>query len=189
MKIRQLTVEDARSFWALRLFGLKESPSAFGSSWEESHTLPFDQVVEMVAERTTGPNFAIWGAFAEAGQGEKGGADLVSTPDGERLVGMMGFRRHDKIKELHKAYLWGVYVHPDFRGQGLGGRLLDATLGMARSMPGLRQIQLQATEHNQPAVALYRSRGFHVFGREPEALFVDGVYSTDLHMMLRINGQ
>lgn len=168
--IRPLTVADARAFWDLRLSGFQTDPAAFGRSWEESHGLPFDEVTAMMAERTTPPYQMILGAF-----------------EGEILVGMMGFRRMNTLKERHKAHLWGVIVHPDWRGQGIGGALLDDLLGRAAQMAGLRQIQLQVTAENPASVALYRSRGFTVFGEEPEALFVDGRYYTDLHMVRVLN--
>ena len=166
MIIRDLTVADARAFWDLRLLGLQTDPSAFGSSWEESHTQPFFEVEEMIAERTTGPHHQILGAF-----------------DQGALVGVLGFRRHTTLKEQHKAHLWGVFVHPDWRGTGVGGMLLDEILRRAATMPGLRQVQLQATAQNAASVGLYRSRGFQVFGQEAEALFVNGRYYDDLHMV------
>ena len=174
MILRDLTVADAQAFWALRLLGLQTDPSAFGSSWEESHTMPFEQVVALVAERTTGPDYAILGAFVE----EKGE---------ERLVGVTGFRRHENMKERHKSFIWGVFVHPDHRGQGIAGALLDDLIRRHAAQPGIRQIQLQVTAQNEGAVGLYASRGFQVFGREEEALFVDGRYYTDLHMVRRLD--
>ena len=131
-------------------------------------------VVEMVRERTTGPDFAILGAFVE----EEGG---------ERLVGVTGFRRHENMKERHKSFIWGVFVHPDHRGQGIAGALLDDLIRRHAAQPGIRQIQLQVTEENAGAVGLYTSRGFQVFGREEEALFVEGRYYTDLHMVRRLD--
>ena len=46
MNIRKLTVADAEAFWDLRLRGLRESPAAFGSSYEESVTTPITNVVQ-----------------------------------------------------------------------------------------------------------------------------------------------
>ncbi len=166
MMIRDLSVADARAFWDLRLLGLQTDPSAFGSSWEESHALPFGEIEEMVAERTRAPHHVILGAF-----------------DQGALRGILGFRRQISLKEQHKAHLWGVFVHPDWRGKGVGGLLLDEILRRAATMPGLRQIQLQVTAENAASVGLYRSRGFEVFGQEAEALFVNGRYTTDLHMV------
>ena len=169
MTIRDLTRADAQAFWDLRLLGFQTDPAAFGSSWEESHTLPAEEVAALVAERTAGPDHIILGAF-----------------EGENLVGVLGFRRMGNFKERHKAHLWGVFVHPDWRGNGFAGALLDAILARAAALPGLTQIQLQVTAENLGAVALYRSRGFQVFGQEAEALFVNGRYYTDLHMVRRV---
>ena len=169
MILRALTVADAHAFWDLRLLGFQTNPEAFGSSWEESHELPFEEIEAMVAERTRGPHHVILGAF-----------------DQGALWGILGFRRQISLKEQHKAHLWGVFVHPDWRGKGVGGLLLDEILRLAATMPGLRQVQLQVTAENAASVGLYRSRGFEVFGQEAEALFVNGRYYTDLHMVRRL---
>lgn len=52
---------------------------------------------------------------------------------------------------------------------------------------GLRQVTLAVTAGNESAVALYRSMGFEVYGREPHALLVDGVLHDDLQMVRMVH--
>lgn len=66
------------------------------------------------------------------------------------LVGVRGAR----------AWIAGMGVAPEWRGQGIGSRLLDRIRGHMR-MLGLRQAQLEALDINEPALALYRRMGFH----------------------------
>ena len=43
------------------------------------------------------------------------------------------------------------------------------------------------TKGNEPAERLYRACGFAIYGAEPRATFVDGVYHDKLMMQLRID--
>ena len=66
MDIRKLTEADADDFWKIRLRALRDNPEAFGSSYEESLTIPLANIVERLRnESTAGDNF-ILGAFEEA---------------------------------------------------------------------------------------------------------------------------
>ena len=57
-----------------------------------------------------------------------------------------------------------IAVHPECRGQGVGARLLDDVLRSA-SLAGVTELFLEVRESNEPARALYTSRGFHQVGR------------------------
>lgn len=54
---------------------------------------------------------------------------------------------------------------PALRGQGIGGALLDHALADAKAR-GIRRVSLEtgATDFFEPALALYRSRGFIACG-------------------------
>lgn len=57
-----------------------------------------------------------------------------------------------------------MMVARQYRGQGIGGRLLDESLRWARES-GLHKVDLGVWPHNAAAIVLYRSRGFTVEGR------------------------
>ncbi|MNU00746.1 putative acetyltransferase [compost metagenome] len=67
-----------------------------------------------------------------------------------------------------------MYVAPAERGRGLGRLLMRAAIDHARTMRGIRQVQLSVTANNVAASALYASLGFTVYGHEREALLVNG---------------
>lgn len=91
--------------------------------------------------------------------------------DGE-LCGMAGFRRPSQIKKRHKGTLWGVYVRPGIRREGLGSALVAAVIEHARGE--VAQLQAVVVTSNHSARRLYRRLGFVVYGVEPGGLRVNG---------------
>jgi ribosomal protein S18 acetylase RimI-like enzyme len=156
---RPLADADAEQFQVLRIAGLKEVPSAFGSSYEEECKRPLDSVRARLA---FGPERQVLGAFA-----------------GGELVGMLGLYREESLKQRHKGFIWGMYVAPLHRGQGIGRELMRRTLETARTIAGMRQVNLTVNNQNMAARTLYRSLGFVVYGTEPAALMVDGVLNDE----------
>jgi RimJ/RimL family protein N-acetyltransferase len=156
VKIRQLDADDAATYQRLRLEGLQEIPTAFGSSYqaEAGRTLS-DIAARLGAEATT----SVFGAFADG-----------------QLVGIAALSRTNAEKRAHNATVCGMYVTPAFRRRGVGQALLDAIIIHARTFPHLRNLKLSVNASNTAAIALYQSRGFIHFGREREALSVDGTY-------------
>jgi len=62
------------------------------------------------------------------------------------------------------AELLNVAVHPDYRGRGFAGQMLDAVLIQLDGI-GVRTAFLEVRESNRAALALYGSRGFKEIGR------------------------
>jgi ribosomal protein S18 acetylase RimI-like enzyme len=77
----------------------------------------------------------------------------------------------------------GVALLPEFRGQGLGGRLLRQTLDAARTF-GLHRIELTVRQDNRSAIALYRKIGFEIEGLMRDAIKVDDVCENVVLMAL-----
>jgi ribosomal protein S18 acetylase RimI-like enzyme len=91
---------------------------------------------------------------------------LGAYADG-RIVGVAGFRREIGPKERHKGIVWGVYVQPEARGQGVAASLIAAIIDAAREI--VEQLTLTVVQGNSAAIALYRRFGFQVYGVEPRA--------------------
>jgi len=166
MAIRRLIPSDSSSFQALRLAALRDVPSAFGSSYEEEKDVSasiLESRLETKADR------GVFGAFEDAS-----------------VIGLVALGRESMRKLEHKAFIWGMYVAPLARGKGIGRALLLEALALARSVPAVRQVNLSVTAGNAAAIHLYDSVGFKAFGREPDALLMDGVLHDEIHMCLRI---
>jgi [ribosomal protein S18]-alanine N-acetyltransferase len=63
-----------------------------------------------------------------------------------------------------EAEVLNLAVAPHSRGRGLGGKLLDAGLGIVGER-GAREVFLEVRESNSAALALYTSRGFATLSR------------------------
>jgi len=163
--IRELRDVDAEAYVELRRQALLESPLAFASS-------PADDLVsspEAVREqlRRT-PESVIFGAFRPA------------------LVGVVGLYRDRHIKSFHKAHLWGMYVSPSHRRQGVAFELLQAILRHARTLQGVSWVHLSVSEAAPRAHQLYERAGFQLWGTEPDALRHDGQAVIEHHMALHL---
>jgi RimJ/RimL family protein N-acetyltransferase len=68
----------------------------------------------------------------------------------------------------------GVSVARAWRRQGVGRRLLETAIAMARESPELAKLSLRVFSSNAAAIALYESAGFVVEGRRPGHVRVRG---------------
>jgi ribosomal protein S18 acetylase RimI-like enzyme len=165
--IRPLGPADAAAFQALRLRGLRESPEAFGSTYEEEAGVPLDEVAARLARGAEGEDLVV-GAF----------------DDDCQLVGVAGLRRDSHRKARHRAHVWGMYVAPEARGRGRGRALLEFLVAHARTMAGVERLTLSVVPENQAARSLYLGLGFVTYGLEPQAYCLEGEYWDSEHMAL-----
>jgi ribosomal-protein-alanine N-acetyltransferase len=67
---------------------------------------------------------------------------------------------------LGEAHITTLAVHPSYRRRGLGGRLLDHVIDLARRHSAAR-VTLEVREQNHAAIAMYRKFGFEPKGVLP----------------------
>lgn len=162
--IRELNPTDFHAWNELRHLALESEPINFGSSNEDESA----KRSELYEQNMSCKDRLILGAFA-----------------GDRLVGTVGFFRYHHQKTRHKGMIWGVFVHPDYQGQGLGTKLMQKMLERVLEMNGLDIILIGYTEGNEAAQKLYQKLGFKVFGREVGCLKHQGQYFNEVLMQLR----
>jgi RimJ/RimL family protein N-acetyltransferase len=165
MNIRRLVTEDASDFARIRLQGLLESPRAFGSSPDEDKAVEARAVAKKIQ---TEPDSPLFGILDPA------------------LVAVAGLHRNSHRKARHRATIWGVYVLPDRRGEGLGTELLRHIVETARGIEGLERLDLCVVVDNRQALQLYENLGFKVWGHEIEAMIVGSDYMDEYHLSLRL---
>ncbi len=165
LSMRLLSPPDAAAFQSLRLAALNAHPEAFAASAD----MPAEQDPAQAAERLRPrEGHAVWGLWR-----------------GNALLGMAALGRENKPKLAHKAWLWGVYVHPAARSQGGGEALVRAAIAQARAW-GLAKLLLGVHADNTAAIRLYQRLGFSSYALERDFLRVDGAPQDEWQMELRL---
>jgi len=163
--IRALHKTHLDEFIKIRKESLRLSPRSFSS--EPNRSIDREQTLKDLAAKNE-ENFIL------AYFGEK------------KLVGMVGFIRRSKKKVRHKSFLWGVFVYPEFRGQGIGKQLMEETILRASRLEGLEKINLSVTDASAKALALYRQLGFVEYGRERKSMYWEGEWMDEIFMEKRL---
>ena len=138
MRIRPTTREEWERVRDLRLRSLSDAPDAFGSTLER-----------------------------EGGLGESGWIDWIEGWEGatnamfvaERGEDWIGMAVGSRTGEEADGHLYGMWVDPSWRKQGIGARLVEAVIGWARSW-GAGTLILGVTEFNDGAAGFYERLGF-----------------------------
>ncbi len=165
---RILTPDDLEAWHPLRLSALRNSPTAFLATPEDYEKLTEEELASRIVHDH---NRFVNGAF-----------------DGENtMVGMAAIIRQDHPKVRHKATIWGTYVVPEYRGMGIGKKLMQSILENQSLLPGLQQVQLCVVATQEPAMALYKSLGFQTYGAEKAAVLVNGQLLDEYHMQLLLD--
>src|SRR3990172_6665647 len=73
--------------------------------------------------------------------------------DGDKVV---GFVAADVRRRQDLAWIATIAVHPDYRGRGIGGQLLE----LAEQRCGMSRMRLSVRQGNQAAQRLYQRRGY-----------------------------
>lgn len=166
LEIRPLAAPDVAAFRQIRLQAISDSPSAVWPTYEEEVRRSVKEIEARILRTDTQ---VVFGAFID-----------------NELVGIAGLRREPLDQVRHKAVLWGVFVSPDLRREGLARKLFARVQSFARE-EGVLQIQLCVNAENVRARNLYRSLGFESFGVEPRAMRVGDRYFDEEHMVLRLD--
>jgi ribosomal protein S18 acetylase RimI-like enzyme len=82
-----------------------------------------------------------------------------------------------EIDDKAEIILYMLYVHPGWKGRGIGSALLHA---VAASYAGARSMRLEVLERNTPAVAWYKAKGFVIYGETKHATGTTDI--TSLYM-------
>ncbi|HJZ45085.1 MAG TPA: GNAT family N-acetyltransferase [Hyphomicrobiaceae bacterium] len=115
------------------------------------------------------------------------GYPQVVALDGDRVVGWCDVLPMDRPVWRHCGVL-GVGLLPEYRGRGVGRRLMQSGLQAARDF-GLSRVELSVRADNARAIALYARLGFVAEGRRRRAVLVDGAYYDVLTMALLFDAE
>jgi ribosomal protein S18 acetylase RimI-like enzyme len=102
--------------------------------------------------------------------------------DGDRVIGWCDVTPPDRPIMQHLGVL-GMGLLPQWRGQGLGRRLMQEALDASHAF-GFARVELNVRDDNSRAIALYRRLGFVVEGTKRRAILVDDTYHNLVMMAL-----
>jgi GNAT superfamily N-acetyltransferase len=143
MSVRQLGPEERELYRTIRLRALRDSPTAFGSTYEREAA--FDETVWETRLAPGGRPTLVY-------QDDHGGLDpvglVVASPDSE---------------DSEVVDLLSMWVAPEARGHGIGGELVQTVVRWAEHR-GAHKVRLHITEGNTAAAALYTKYGFEPSG-------------------------
>ena len=161
--VRESTPLDLVQYRELRLSALQDSPTAFSADYELNLNQPM----------------SFWEGRLKP---DTNGIILFAEHD-SKLIGMTGIRQGESPKTKHGAGIWGVYVHPEWRGLHIAEALIETCVAWAK-LREIHMIKLGVTATNTSAVRCYERCGFTIYGNEPRALLYEGNY-YDEYLMSR----
>jgi len=126
--------------------------------------IPQVHEIERLSFSTPWPAYA----FEQELTGNRLARYVVARAGGERVVGFAGV-----WLMVDEAHITTFGVHPEWRRQGVGRRLLLSLLEMANEL-GARRMTLEVRVTNRAAQALYRTYHFEVVGRRARYYTDDG---------------
>jgi len=153
---------------------------------QASHAASFRACLDVVARerrylaQVEAPALDRVQAFVDSGIA--GDAVQFVALDAGRVVGWADIFPDWAHAVSHRGHL-GMGVHPDYRGRGLGTRLLQACIAKAWAK-GLTRVELESRADNLAAIHLYRKLGFTQETVKARGLRFDGTYYDAVQMAL-----
>lgn len=159
LEIRRITEQDWPLLRSIRLAALRSDPDAFGSTYADQAAFPDRRWSALAAEAARGSDQCLLLAFR-----------------GAETAGMVRSLRDPRRPQVFGVY--SVWVAPAARRLGVGGALLAAIEGWARSAGG-SLLELSVMEDGHAAQALYTTCGYRFDGRRERSI---GARAAELGM-------
>jgi GNAT superfamily N-acetyltransferase len=140
VSVRAVRGSDSAPLRELRLRALEQAPSAFASHASEEAALPDSHWIELAHQSEVGDHLAIYVAI-----------------NAERWVGMAAGRWFDRERGI--AHLWGMWVDPAVRREGVGERLVAGVSAWAAAQ-GAGFLRLGVITHDADPTPFYERLGF-----------------------------
>jgi len=108
---------------------------------------------------------------------------MVGAFDGERLIGLCGFNREDRLQTKHRGEIVQMYVNREYANRNIGSDLLQSTITHAFENTEIEQISLSLVAQNEKAHQVYIKLGFSEYGRISN-YFKEGARYWDQRFMI-----
>lgn len=165
--IREANPADAIRFRELRLGALQDSPIAFTADYQKNFNHPMKYWQDLLSPHPDESTV------------------FLAEQDG-KLIGMTGVARAGSPKTRHAAWVWGVYVSPEWRGLHIGEEIIRSCLDWAKERD-IVLAKLGVAAVNIPAIRCYERCGFKTYGTEPRAVLYEGTYYDEYLMSIDLD--
>ena len=157
IKIEKLGADRWQDYRDLRLEALQSEPLAYASSYEEEKSYP-----EAVwRDRINNALFAI---------------------ENDKPVGMAVVFRNTLTKTNHVCEIYAVYVRREYRGQGIGKKMIEAALAEIQNLKGVTKVKIGVNPAQKAAGHIYRKYGFKAVGQLKKEMHIDGKFYDEVWM-------
>ena len=160
--IRDASPTDAVLYRELRLEALQDSPAAFSADYQQN----LNQPSKYWQDRLT--------------MAEDEAIIFLAEHEG-KLIGNTGIARGAPPKTRHGAWIWGVYVTPEWRGLRIAEELIKSCITWAKARE-IVLVKLGVAATNTSAIRCYERCGFSTYGTEPRAILYDGKFYDEFLM-------
>lgn len=148
--IQKPTVDDAPEIIRYSKFSFESSDQLLTTPGE--YTISIEEERKWIKKHNDNPNALLL---------------IASTEDS--IIGLLFFEALSKIKASHTGE-FGINVHPEYQGMGIGQALIGYLLQWARQHEKIEKVWLQVFATNTPAINLYKKMGFKEEGRHIRAI-------------------
>jgi ribosomal protein S18 acetylase RimI-like enzyme len=143
--VRRVAPGEWRQLRAIRLEAVRDTPTAFSSSYAELASCPD----------------AFWQELAVAEATSDNSATFIACDQNDDQVGSVSVGPLVEVPD--HAHIHAVYVRAGHRGPtGLGARLVEAAIRFAERHIDVSRLTLGVHESNTRALAFYRRIGFRM---------------------------
>lgn len=131
---------DWRRVRQIRLSALRDTPDAFGSTFEDESQRPSEWWIDRLQS--------------------SGAVTFIADDPSDAGIAVLG-----PYRSPPDCGLFAVWVAPEHRGRGVGDALVASVIAQARSQ-GVGRLVLHVARHNLSALRLYLRHGFSLTGIE-----------------------
>jgi len=158
LTVRRIRTGEGHLFRRMRLASLRESPSAFGATYESAQLRTLESWAEQADRTAQGTDRSTFIAFS-----------------GESPIGIAALYRMGEGTDVGE--LLQVWVSPEYRGQGVTTDLMDAVFRWAKEN-GFRTVVAGVARGNARALRFYQKYGFKPADESLRGGSGEGVYLT-----------
>jgi ribosomal protein S18 acetylase RimI-like enzyme len=166
IKIFTCPPERWQQYKELRLEALKNEPQAFAETYEKVEGIDGEEWTRRLS------------------LDDRVNIRMVAENKDGRLVGMMTAVRSKDNK--NNALIINVYINKDYRGAGLGKKMLKEILNLLEKVDDIKIIELTVNVAQGAAVSIYKTCGFEITETLKDSIVYEGK-SFDEYVMIKNN--